>query len=832
MVELHVPVLPSRPEEELEADSSSFPAPTNQQESSTTSSSTTDADADADADAGTNNDADTTPAMVGDNHAAAEEEGDKEEVGQNDSLDNWLDEAVSAVSKDELDVHVAENNDDCNTNKNTNNSSSSPSALDFMMGIATSTPEKDIHQKSLMVQQEQDETNMQLCPEKVDGEEEEKKDEDSSGENLVVLNNNNAITDKGGVSDEGKLSAESTESTPEINDISASINQTKDASEDGVDVNASGEISTIPSAPEAEASNETTKVLTDSRNDPIHVAKGDEINEKEAMNSPTSPQNKVHDKNDQTASPSKPAQDTSAPAPQDQQPSSNSTPAKMFRNRFANWKSKAEDALQNPIQVLKIAQKNIEETNKKVQQAVENTQKNIEETNKKVQRAVENNIHIGGLGGVHVGGGDKVGTSISNPGARKIVDPDDVEDDLSYESGGRSIVSEGGSQSSSVYVDSSDDASYSSFSDTSSVYADQSPSRGRIRLGMGNEGSSRSLHSNKSKKKSLSPKNSNSPRRRVFRPPSSSSNSGTTPILKNGVAVVPSATGPSPSPSPVSSYKGRYEAAGQSQSRANILKTLQRKVRVPSPEPPKMREIKPPRKEGKRQESQLELMQRVIPGPMINAILKSMSRGQYLMLLRPGMLGVNLKQTYLSGHGVYVDFLLPGGNAEKSGVVCVGDGLVKVADVDVSKGTILDVPGIIGKSRRPAVLVLNGEHSVKLEDMDYLNVAIGVVNRMLDEACNGMNRSAIDEIPSTSESNSYLMPENPPESLRAQVEGCSSQRYVSVPIYISIGGAPWSLSFLMFRTSLKQKQSKIFFFHCIGGMSTRREPPRNIAPGF
>jgi hypothetical protein len=216
---------------------------------------------------------------------------------------------------------------------------------------------------------------------------------------------------------------------------------------------------------------------------------------------------------------------------------------------------------------------------------------------------------------------------------------------------------------------------------------------------------------------------------------------------------------------------------------------LQRKVRVPSPEPPTRREIKPPRKEERRQESQLELMQRIIPGPKINDILKSMSRGQYLMLLRPGMLGVNLKQTYLSGHGVYVDFILPGGNAESSGVICVGDGLVKVGDVDISRGTIFDVPGIIGKSRRPAILILNGEHSVKLEDMDYLNVAIGVVNRMLDEACNGMNRSAIDEIPFTSESNSYLIPENPPLSLRTQVEGCSSQRYVSVPLYIS-SGAP------------------------------------------
>ena len=783
--------------EELEGDASSaFPAPTNQQESSTTTTNNNNTDSNTK----------TTPIMIDVNHV---EEGDEEELDQNDSLDTWLDEAVSSVSKDELDN--SENND--SHSNNTHNSSSSPSALDFMMGIATPTPTKEIHhekQKSPMVkEQEQDDGSIQLCQEKEDGGVEEKKDEDSS-----VLDEN-SITGDGGGTDEVALSAESTvpdatemedgpttrnviekepESAPEINDIliSASKHDTKDVSEDGVDT--FGDSSTIPSAPEAVASNDITKVLTDSKNDPVqvhvhvHVAKGDETNEREAMDSPISPQNKeqdtVHDLNDHNeitsdaASPSKPAQDTPAtPAPQDQQPSSKSTatptPTKMFRNRFANWKSKAEDALQNTNQVLKIAQKN------------------IEETNKKVQKAVENNINIGGLG-VGSGTGSGVNTNkakggdTSNSGARKFVDPDDVEDDLSYESGGRSIGYEGGSQSSSVYVDSSDDASYSSSSDTSSVYANQSPSRGR--RGSDSEGS-QSLHSNKSKK--------NSPSRRALRPRAltrrdssvPSTTGDATPVLKNSVPVVPSIRGTSPSTYPASSYKGRYEEAGQSQSRANILKTLQRKVRVPSPEPPTRREIKPPRKEERRQESQLELMQRIIPGPKINDILKSMSRGQYLMLLRPGMLGVNLKQTYLSGHGVYVDFILPGGNAESSGVICVGDGLVKVGDVDISRGTIFDVPGIIGKSRRPAILILNGEHSVKLEDMDYLNVAIGVVNRMLDEACNGMNRSAIDEIPFTSESNSYLIPENPPLSLRTQVEGCSSQRYVSVPLYIS-SGAP------------------------------------------
>jgi hypothetical protein len=437
----------------------------------------------------------------------------------------------------------------------------------------------------------------------------------------------------------------------------------------------------------------------------------------------------------ESASLSKLAQD----APQDQEPrnNDNSTPAKKLRNRFANWRSKAEDALQNN-QVLKIAQ----------------------ETNKKVQKAVENNINIGGLGG---GINKAKATSPSN--AKMVVDPDEVEDDLSYGTIERSIVSAMESQGSSVYID-SDDASYSSCSDTSSVDAKQSPPRGRL-----GSGSSRSL-SSRSKTRS--------PKQRSFRPQTlyrndsdAPSATGATPIIKNGVATVLSNMGSSP----VASYKGRYDASGQSQSRSNILKQLQRRVRVPSPEPPATHTVKHQRKEEQTQESQLELMRKTIPGPRIQAISKSLSSGQYLMLLRPGMLGVNLKQTYLPGHGVYVDFILPGGNAEKSGVVCVGDGVVRIGDVDVSKGTILDVPGIIAKTNRPAVLVLDGEHSVKLDEMDYLMVAIGVVNRMLEESSNGTKRFSLDEILSQSvTSNTHSIPENPPECLRAEVHRYSKQR--------------------------------------------------------
>ena len=84
------------------------------------------------------------------------------------------------------------------------------------------------------------------------------------------------------------------------------------------------------------------------------------------------------------------------------------------------------------------------------------------------------------------------------------------------------------------------------------------------------------------------------------------------------------------------------------------------------------------------------------------------------------MLGVNLKQTYLPRHGVYVDHAIAGGNAAKSKVVKIGDTLLTVGaggteEVDVRKGTIWDVPGIIGVSKRPCILVFDGGHIVGWE---------------------------------------------------------------------------------------------------------------------
>ena len=72
--------------------------------------------------------------------------------------------------------------------------------------------------------------------------------------------------------------------------------------------------------------------------------------------------------------------------------------------------------------------------------------------------------------------------------------------------------------------------------------------------------------------------------------------------------------------------------------------------------------------------------------------------------------------------------------AHKSGVIWIGDRLMKVGSADVSKGTIFDVPGIIAKMKRPLIMVLDGEHNIDLKRMDNLTVAIGMINQIQDDA--------------------------------------------------------------------------------------------------
>lgn len=356
----------------------------------------------------------------------------------------------------------------------------------------------------------------------------------------------------------------------------------------------------------------------------------------------------------------------------------------VFRNRFAMLKSRADAVLQNS-EVLKAAQSRADQMLSSP--VIRSAQRNIEEKRKEVQKVVEERVLNTRHWQSHhddpehknktfvQSDENKNGEEISNDGNDRIIADDDISFSTKDSLPSKSIQSD----SSSVCADSDD--SISVCSDESSVYIPEA---------------SKTSTTNTDNQAfiDLDP----------------------TPIKRNLRNVVES------------TYHGRYGDPNRppKQSREQILNQLSGKVRKPSP-PIK----RPSDNRSVRHESQTALINRTLSATQFKALIQSLKQGEYVMLLGNGMLGVNLKQTYLNGHGVYVDFVAPGGNAEKSGVICVGDALVRVGDEDVSKGTIFNVPEIIAKTKRPCIIVLNGEHNVEWKDMDYIDVAIGMVNQIL-----------------------------------------------------------------------------------------------------
>ncbi len=361
----------------------------------------------------------------------------------------------------------------------------------------------------------------------------------------------------------------------------------------------------------------------------------------------------------------KPPSPTPPSPPQDQK--------STIINRFSTWRSKADAAIQNN-QMLKLAHKNIEEKRKEVQKVVEN---------KILSGGIIANMNDHDKNRDEVGGKSK--SSLNSIGSKE------VEDDLSYESSAQySRSDDDDSQGSSVYIDT--DGSYSSYSDDASSVV------GRRRRSHSPASSSNHSLASSPKRWAPTPKT-------LFR--GDLNDPDGTPLTKN-TALADTASG----------YKGRYDAtrkATANQRRENMLKQLSRKIRAPSPTPVAKARSTP--KKMEKSESQTTLLYRTMTAERIEELTKALSPGQYMMLLKPGMLGVNLKQTYLPGNGVYVDMVFPGGNASNSGVICVGDGLVKVGDTDVSKGKITDVPNVIAKSKRPSVLILNGEFRIKCQEV-------------------------------------------------------------------------------------------------------------------
>lgn len=115
---------------------------------------------------------------------------------------------------------------------------------------------------------------------------------------------------------------------------------------------------------------------------------------------------------------------------------------------------------------------------------------------------------------------------------------------------------------------------------------------------------------------------------------------------------------------------------------------------------------------------------------------------EYVVLLGRGRFGVTLKPCFCAKAGVYTDALVPGGAAALSGLVSIGDIIVRVGNVDCSSGTIATVPTLIAQASRPVHITLatSGAHfpapssgqsinnsSSTLVDVNHVDVAVAAL---------------------------------------------------------------------------------------------------------
>ena len=113
--------------------------------------------------------------------------------------------------------------------------------------------------------------------------------------------------------------------------------------------------------------------------------------------------------------------------------------------------------------------------------------------------------------------------------------------------------------------------------------------------------------------------------------------------------------------------------------------------------------------------------------------------------------------------------------AHKSGVVWIGDRIMKVGGTDVSRGTIYDVPGIIANAKRPLIMVLDAEHNVDWQRMDKLTVAIGMINQIQEESKQDVN-SSIKKDEGEEISAKTVIPPSPSAEVRQSVQEYAVKR--------------------------------------------------------
>lgn len=141
------------------------------------------------------------------------------------------------------------------------------------------------------------------------------------------------------------------------------------------------------------------------------------------------------------------------------------------------------------------------------------------------------------------------------------------------------------------------------------------------------------------------------------------------------------------------------------------------------------------------------------------AVKNLLQPNQRALFFGKGTMGVILKPTYLASWrgkdggglvspstknkgGVFIDALIPGGHAERSKVVFVGDHVVKIGNVDVGNMTLEEVVKTIADAERPSIMILMAEWDIatvqtqegkKRYFVSPLDLAFGYVNKIAVE---------------------------------------------------------------------------------------------------